>query len=159
TEAIVVGFALGAALFIHRMSNTTAIESATPLVAEDRADTANGARKSYDSAAATDPEIVVYRISGALFFGAAGSIGSVLDRIADTHRALVIDFTAVPFLDSTAANMIGEMARKSRGRGVRVVLSGTSHAMREALFAHGIKPPLVAYERDVATALRKLKRA
>ena len=42
TEAIVVGFALGSVLFIHRMSKTTAIETHTPFVSDDRADTADG---------------------------------------------------------------------------------------------------------------------
>ena len=35
TEAIVVGFALGSVLFIHRMSLTTALETQVPLVAEE----------------------------------------------------------------------------------------------------------------------------
>ena len=35
TEAIVVGFALGSVLFIHRMSQTTALETHVPLVAEE----------------------------------------------------------------------------------------------------------------------------
>jgi sulfate permease, SulP family len=157
-EAIVVGFALGSVLFIHRMSKTTAVESHAPFVVEDRADDANGGRTPYDKAAANDPEIVVYRISGAFFFGAAASIGSVLDRIADTHRALVVDFAAVPFLDSTAANTIEGLARKARRRGIKLVLTGTSHEIRQELFAHGIKPPLAGYERSIAAALEKLHR-
>ena len=35
TEAIVVGFALGSVLFIHRMSLTTALETQVPLVTEE----------------------------------------------------------------------------------------------------------------------------
>ncbi len=158
TEAIVVGFALGSVLFIHRMSKTTAVDSHAPFVAEDRPDDAKGVRTPYDEGAATDPGIVVYRISGAFFFGAAASIGTVLDRIADTHRALVIDFAAVPFLDSTAANTIEGLARKAARRSVRVVLTGTSHDVRRELFAHGIKPPLVGYERSIGEALPKLRR-
>ncbi|MBM3483292.1 MAG: sodium-independent anion transporter, partial [Alphaproteobacteria bacterium] len=96
TEAIIVGFALGSVLFIHRMSKSTSVETHNPFVGEDRADDANGSRRPYDEARDVDPNVVVYRISGVFFFGAAASIGSVLDRIADTHRALVIDFTAVP---------------------------------------------------------------
>jgi SulP family sulfate permease len=157
-EAIVVGFALGSVLFIHRMSKTTAVESHAPLVVEDRADDANGGRTPYDKEAANDPEIVVYRITGAFFFGAAASIGSVLDRIADTHRALVVDFAAVPYLDSTAANTIEGLAKKARRRGIRLVLTGTSHEIRQELFAHGIKPPLAGYERSIAAALEKLRR-
>src|SRR3546814_19681682 len=125
------------------MSKTTAIETHVPFVAEDRADGAGNGRTPYDGAAATDPTVVVYRISGAFFFGAAASIGSVLERIADTHEALILDFAAVPFLDSTAATTIEGLARKAARRGVRIVLTGTSHDLRKALFAHGIQPPPV----------------
>lgn len=159
TEAIVVGFALGSVLFIHRMSKTTAIETHAPFVAEDKADDANGGRRPYDEATQNDPDIVVYRISGAFFFGAAASIGSVLDRIADTHRALVVDFSAVPFLDSTAANVIEGLAHKAARRKVRVYLAGTTHQQRKHLFAHGMKPPLVRYASRVEDAVRKARRA
>jgi SulP family sulfate permease len=153
TEAIVVGFALGSVLFIGRMSKTTAVETHTPFVAEDRPDS-NG-RAPYDEARENDPDIVVYRISGAFFFGAAASIGSVLERIADTHRALVIDLAAVPFVDSTAANTIESLAHKAKRRGVRVILTGTTHALRRELFAQGVKPPLVRYERRIEDAVRR----
>ena len=159
TEAIVVGFALGSVLFIQRMSKTTAIEShAPPLVPEDAADARGPDRTPYDETMGKDPNVVVYRISGAFFFGAAASIGSVLDRIADTHRALIIDFAAVPFLDSTAANTIESLAHKAGRKGVRVILTGTSHGIRQELFAHAIKPPLVGYDRTIETALKKLRR-
>ncbi|CAN7635034.1 SulP family inorganic anion transporter [Rhizobium sp. LjRoot254] len=157
TEAIVVGFALGSVLFIHRMSKTTSIESHMPFVPDDRADDSNGDRKPYDEATASDPDVIVYRISGAFFFGAAASIGSVLDRISDTHRLLVIDFTAVPFLDSTAANTIESLAHKARRHGVDVYLTGTNHEVRKDLFAHGIKPPLVHYAAHIEDAVAKAK--
>ena len=81
----------------------------------------------------------------------------VLDRIADTHRALIVDFAAVPFLDSTAANTLASLASKADGRGVRVILTGTSHDVRRELFAHGIKPPLVHYEPDIEKAVGRLR--
>lgn len=155
-EAIVVGFALGSVLFIHRMSKTTAVETQMPFVAEDRADDLTAERRPYEAVAANDPTIVVHRISGAFFFGAAASIGLVLDRIADSHRALVVDFTAVPFVDSTAANTIEGLAHRATQRGVEVYLTGTSHDMRKDLFALGIKPPLVHYASSVADAVKKV---
>lgn len=154
TEAIVVGFALGSVLFIHRMSKAVAVERHTPLVAEDRADDANGDRKPYDEGVTNDPDVVVYRITGAFFFGAAASIGSVLDRIADTHKALVLDFAAVPFLDSTAANTIRGLADKAARRGVHVVLTGLRKEVKRDLAAQGICPPLVDFEANVADGLR-----
>src|SRR5207245_5562264 len=55
---------------------------------------------------------MVYRIPGAFFFGAASAIGSELDGIADRRKGFVVDFAAVPFLDSTAANVLGRVAAK-----------------------------------------------
>lgn len=159
TEAIVVGFALGSVLFIHRMSTTTAVETQMPFVAEDQPDTVGAARVPYDQQAANDPDIVVFRISGAFFFGAAGSIGAVLDNIQATHRVLIIDFAAVPFVDSTAANLIEGLAHKAGRQGVRLVLTGTTHSVRQELFTHGIKPPLVRYDRVVADAVARARRS
>ncbi|OSQ29042.1 SulP family inorganic anion transporter [Thalassospira sp. MCCC 1A03138] len=156
-EAIVVGFALGSVLFIQRMSKTTAIATHSPFVSEDRADGTTGGGGASDISSTTDPDIMIYRITGVFFFGAAASIGSVLDRIGDTHRALIIDFAAVPFLDSTAANTIAGLARKTRGRGIEVILTGTSHDLRRELFAHGIKPPLVHYEIDIEKVVGRLR--
>ncbi len=98
TEAIVIGFALGSVLFIQRMSRTTAVATDTPFVARDVAD-GTDPRGAYEEAEAASPDLVIYRITGALFFGATASIGSVLDRIQDNHKALVVDFAAVPFLE------------------------------------------------------------
>lgn len=154
SEAIVVGFALGSVLFIHRMSRATAIATNTALVEEDTADAVPAARQAYDETISSNPNVVIYRISGAFFFGAAASIGSVLDRIAPTHRALIIDFAAVPFLDSTAANTLEAIARKAARHGVQVVLTGTTHEMREELAAHHLEPPIVRFETSIETALK-----
>ncbi len=153
TEGIVVGFILGTVLFIHRMAKATAVETDTPLASEDRADHADGGRTPYDSALAADPHIVVYRITGAFFFGAAAEVGAILERIGDQHRALVIDFAAVPLLDSTAAATIEGTGRKAARRGVKLYLTGTTPAQRRTLFAHGVKPPLVSYKRRIADAV------
>jgi SulP family sulfate permease len=154
SEAIIVGFALGSVLFIHRMSQVTAVETHLPFVAEDQADTPDGGRRPYDEASTIDPQVVVYRISGAFFFGAAASIAAVLERIADSHRALVIDFAAVPFLDSTAAHSIESLAAKASRRGVTVVLSGTAPEIRRQLVAQGLEAPLVTYAATLDEGLR-----
>lgn len=157
TEAIIVGVALGSVLFIQRMSRTTAIYRDIPLVGRDEADTARS-RDAYDGKASADSEIVIYRITGALFFGAAASIGSVLDRIDDAHEALIVDFSAVPFLDSTGANMIEGLAHKARNRKVELWLTGTSRHIRRELLMHDLKKPLVHHATSVESALATLKR-
>lgn len=156
TEAIVVGFALGSVLFIQRMSKTTAIAMHTPLVSQDEADSASP-RRAYDEEVAANPEVVVYRITGALFFGAAASIGSVLDRIQDSHKALIVDFSAVPFLDSTGANMIEGLAHKAHKRGVALWLTGASRDIQRVFVTHGLKRPLVHYAATIEEALAAIR--
>lgn len=155
TEAIVVGFALGSVLFIQRMSQVTSIATDTALVERDMADSA-GARDSYDETTAANPDVVIYRITGALFFGATASIGSVLDRIQDSHKALVVDFAAVPFLDSTGANMIMGLAEKAHRRGVSIWLTGASRDIRRVFLTHGLTKPLVHYAATVDDAVADL---
>ncbi|MVT54551.1 STAS domain-containing protein [Bradyrhizobium yuanmingense] len=157
TEGILVGFALGAVLFIHRMAEMTGIEERTPLVADDRPDDGNGDRVRYDPALAVDRDVLVYRITGAFFFGAASAIGSVLDGIADRRKAFVVDFAAVPFLDSTAANVIGRVAAKAHRQGIRLFITGASPAVRRALLTHGVTPPRARYRTSLERAIADIK--
>jgi SulP family sulfate permease len=158
TEAIVVGFALGSLLFIQRMSRTTAVATHAPFVSRDQADTA-APRTAYDEDLAANPDVVIYHITGALFFGATASIGSVLDRIQDSHKALIVDFSAVPFLDSTGANMIEGLARKAHKRGATLWLTGASRHIRRVFLTHGLKKPLVRYASTVEGAVSAFRSA
>src|SRR6195256_1135349 len=155
TEGILVGFALGAVLFINRMAQMTGIEAAAPLAPRDRPDSDD--REPYDPGLATDPDVLVYRITGAFFFGAASTVGSVLDSIADQRKSFVVDFSAVPFLDSTAANAMGRVATKARRQGIRLFITGASPAVRRALLTHGVSPPRARFRETVARAVADIK--
>ncbi|MBD3787292.1 MAG: SulP family inorganic anion transporter [Sphingomonadales bacterium] len=156
TEAIVVGFALGSVLFIHRMSRTTEVATDGAFVGRDEADSAHP-RGDYREEQAANPDVVIYRITGALFFGATASIGSVLDRIQDTHQALIVDFSAVPFLDSTGANMIEGLAHKAQKQGVALWLTGATRDIQRVFVTHGLKRPLVHYAATVDEALTRVR--
>ena len=146
TEGILVGFGLGALLFLHRMAQTVEV---------DEADTANGAadRGSYDPAVATDRDVVVYRISGAFFFGTAAAVSAVLDRLAEHPKAYVIDVSAVPVLDSTAATTIEGFVRKAHRAGAVVYIAGARPPIRRALLFHGVRPPRVRFRAGLAEAV------
>ena len=98
------------------------------------------------------PDVVVYRISGAFFFGAAGTVSGVLDRIADRHRALILDFAAVPFIDTTAANAIAAVVRKAHRHKVAVYVSGAAPMVKRALVSRGIDAPLTEYQTSIDAA-------
>ncbi|WP_343714281.1 SulP family inorganic anion transporter [Inquilinus sp.] len=151
TEGILTGFGLGALLFLHRMSRAVQV---------DQPDTANGhGRAPYDPTVATDPDVVAYRISGAFFFGAAAGVAAALDRIGEQPKAYVLDVSAVPVIDSTAAATIEGFARKARRRGATVTITGARRPILRVLLAHGVRPPLVRYKADPAEALAAARRA
>ncbi len=150
TEGIVVGFGVGALLFLHRMAQAVEVAGGGALVEPDRADAAGA---PYDSALASDPEVVVYRISGAFFFGAAAAVGAVLDRVVGQPRAYVLDVAAVSVLDSTAAATIEAFVRKVRGQGAAVYVTGARPAIRRVLLLHGLRPPRVRFKASVANAV------
>jgi SulP family sulfate permease len=152
TEGIVVGFVLGSILFIDRMAKSIAVEADQSLVQEDVADQPS----SYDSSEATDTDTVVYRISGAFFFGAASTVGAVLDRIADQRKNFILDCSAVPFFDSTAANVIEGAAHKAKRAGVRFIIAGAAPQTRRMLINHGVKRPLVTYAASIKDAQAQL---
>jgi SulP family sulfate permease len=154
TTGILAGFGIGVLLFLHRMAQAVQVESGGPIADEDKADLAQGnGRKPYDVALATDPDVVVYRISGAFFFGAAATVAAALDRIAAHPRAYVIDFSAVPVFDSTAAATIEGFVRKVRRQGAVVYLSGAKSSIRRVLLTHGVRPPQVRFRATLADAV------
>ncbi|MDT8344384.1 MAG: SulP family inorganic anion transporter [Thermohalobaculum sp.] len=152
TEAIVVGFALGSVIFIHRMSGSAVVEADLPLVPEDRTDDSY-ARRGLPEV----PGAVIYKVRGVLFFGAASAIEGVLDRIGSQHKAMILDMAQVPFLDSTGANTIGGLVAKAARQGIRIAISSPPHTVRRELAAHGIKTPAVIVAPSIQTAIDALE--
>ena len=140
TEGIIVGFVLGAFLFIERMAkHVQVVEQPGDLFA------GNDEEGPERPIRTTDPDTVVYRISGVFFFGAAATVASVLDRIADSRKNFILDCTSVPFLDSSAANVIEGAVRKAHRNGVRVLIAGASPEARAILEANHVAGPGVDY--------------
>lgn len=134
TEGIIVGFALGGLVFIRRMSDAARVEP--------------DGKDAMDIAASADADRVSYRLYGPFFFGAAAQLGSVLDRIADHPRAFVVDFSQVPFIDSSGARSFELLAHKIRRKGGTLYLVATSPEVRRALIAQGAKEPLLRFVDD-----------
>lgn len=154
TEGILVGFGIGALLFLHRMAQSVEVENAKAVTEEDKTDSANGdRRRPYDASLATDPDVLIFRISGAFFFGAAAGVGAALDRIGEHPRAYVIDFSGVPILDSTGAATIEGFVRKAHRQGAAVYIAGASRPIQRILLTHGVRPPHVRFRKELANAV------
>jgi SulP family sulfate permease len=111
TEGIIAGTALGGAVFIRRMSEAARLEPVAP--------PQDAPREQADN-------VVVYSLRGAYFFGAAATMGRVLDRISDMPRMLVLDLSRVPFIDTSGAQSMVGLARKLERQGGCLSLVGAT---------------------------------
>jgi SulP family sulfate permease len=148
---IVVGIVLGSFLFMHRMAGLVAVELGKPPEASDRADIVDPAR----SAALKDEtrrDLVVVRLSGPLFFGAATRIAWVLERIGEYPRTVIVDLSAVPLVDADAAGSLETFLAKVRRQGASAYVTGASPAVRMELEHAGLVEPEIRYAPSVADA-------
>lgn len=107
----------------------------------------------------TDPDVLIYRLSGAFFFGTAASVASVLDELAERPKALILDFSEVPLLDSTAAATLDSFDRKASRYGARVYVTGLTRQARRALMTQGLRPPRVRFRTNIAAAMAFARRS
>ena len=141
STGIVVGVVAGSLLFMHRMSESIAIETHQHQGPVEE--------REYE----TVPGVIIHRISGAFFFGAASGVSLALDRINTKARAFILDFTNVPFVDSTAAHELKAYVSKANKQGVPVYISGATLHVRRELIANGIRKPIVRYGKTVEASL------
>ncbi len=151
TAGILGGFGLGTLVFLSRIAKSVEIERAWPGVAEDPP--VNDTDAPYNAGLATDPNILVYRISGAFFFGTAASVASMLHELAERRKVFILDFSLVPLLDSTAAATLDGFTRKASRAGALVYVTGVAKQSRRALMTHGVRPPRVRFRLDIASAI------
>jgi sulfate permease, SulP family len=151
SEGILVGVVLGSFLFMHRMAELVSVESGVPLVDWDQAD-AEDPRPAYDNRAGADDKVMVYRIAGPLFFGASMSVATAFEQIGRLPQVVVLDLSAVPLADSTAASALRGFVERARRHDAEVFIAGASPRVRHVLVRVGLKPPLVRYAPSVADA-------
>jgi SulP family sulfate permease len=142
---IAVGVVMGALLFMHRMAEAVDIDAS-----ESLDDVADEPGERYDPERATDRDMMVYRISGAFFFGATARVLTVLERVGKPPRRLVLDFSDVPIIDTTAARSLNAFVEKLNRAGTTVYFAAARPKARHALVLAGLKPPLVRYAASVA---------
>ncbi len=146
---IAAGVVLGSFLFLHRMAESIEVE-APQLIPADRADTAQP-RGNYENPSSRD--VMVYRISGAFFFGATARVNVVLDRVVDPPRVFVLDFSDVPFIDVTAAAALERFVHRLQGAGSKVFFAGIRPHLRRSFALPGLREGAVRYVPNVERAL------
>ncbi len=121
--AVVAGILLAALLFMRRMAAVSGVELVGP---RDRS-----VREPLPAG------VLVYRIAGPLFFGAAQKAMGALHTVDPAVRFLVLDLSAVPALDATGLfNLDSAISRLHEG-GVLVLLGGLQEQPLRALLKGG----------------------
>jgi SulP family sulfate permease len=141
TEGIVVGFALAGLVFIKRMSETAGMHQPDPL---------------HETPPRSD--LAVYHMRGPYFFGSAAQVGSILEKIAEAPRAIVLDMSEVPMIDSSGARSFHRLAARAQRRGGQLFLVGLPKRLQRELEAQGVKAPEVQFLHDLAAVERVLDR-
>lgn len=149
TMGIAVGVVLGAFLFLHRMAEAVEVEGRPHLIEEDRADTRDK-ETPFDPNAS--PDVMVYRISGAFFFGATAAVATVLDRIGTPPKALILDFHDVPLVDSSGAHALHAFVARMRRAGTKLIVAGARPSVRRALINAGVTNPDVSFSASIEAA-------
>jgi len=148
---IAVGVVFGALLFLHRMAEAVEVDGERASL-DDIADSPDEQR--YDAGQSSNRAIMVYRISGAFFFGATARVLTVLERLGTPPRLLVLDFRDVPLIDSTAARSLVAFVHKLKRSGTSVTFAAARTNVRRTLNHAGLKPPLVHYSANSTEAAK-----
>lgn len=158
SQGIIIGFALSALLFLHRMAEVVGVEQVNPWVEDDLSDTADGEEiPDEERQAMVDPDIAVIRVTGAFFFGATSAVEAALDRIGTQPKAYILDLSAVSLLDSTGVATIEDLSRKAGNRGAAVYIVAATRGVRHTLLRHGIRDASARFRHDLSSALESAR--
>ncbi|MDG1463052.1 MAG: SulP family inorganic anion transporter, partial [Gammaproteobacteria bacterium] len=88
-------------------------------------------------------KVTIFDFGGPLSFGAAADVGhQVRERVKGKTRAIILDFSKVPFIDVSAARAVETVIRDSHDMGKLVYETGMNDAVRNTLVSlnslHGL---------------------
>lgn len=137
TQAVMVGMLVACILFIKRMSEQTSVaihpiqQYLTPKnpTAPKPADSTN--RQPVE-------DVLVVRITGAMFFGAAQKLRNILLYLKHEPLVIILKMTQVISLDATAILALEEIIHKCQNKGVQFIFVGLANQPRAALMRAGL---------------------
>lgn len=143
--AVEIGIVVTMVLVLRVMARTSTVER--------EADATIATSMEVDDAELTsllDSRILVYRLNGSLFFGAAHRFVDELTSL-DRARVLVLRLGGLHVLDSSGAHALTETIDAFDKRGIPVVLCGMRARHRQVLAAVGIPGAIIPEHRICAT--------
>ncbi|MEI6085438.1 MAG: SulP family inorganic anion transporter [Verrucomicrobiota bacterium] len=130
TIAVGVGLSMAAVLFVRRMEEISHIRLVTP---ETEMDSGGGSIRGK-----VVPEgVLVYRIEGPFFFGAAEKLETALERYSTVPRVVIFRMRNVPAVDATGLHALEIMLDKFHRKGTQLILSGIQPQPMKVLYNAG----------------------
>jgi sulfate permease, SulP family len=143
--AVTVGILLSAVLFMRRMAEVSGIRLVGATHRDLREPLPVG--------------VVLYEISGPLFFGAAQKAMSALETVEHGVKVVILDMANVPAIDATGLVALESAIERLNNDGVKVILAGVGGQTLRALARAGWRNRkgrlriFESFERAVARAL------
>jgi sulfate permease, SulP family len=133
TLAVEVGLVLAAILFVKRMSEILTVAKVLPDPSNMKVST-NIVKEGHDC-----PQISIYTIEGALFFGVAQMFeSSIMSTINHRPKVLVLRMGKVPYMDTTGESNLRSIVRHFREQGGTLLISGLQTQPEEVLRKTGL---------------------
>jgi SulP family sulfate permease len=142
--AVSVGIVLAALLFMRRMAEVAQVR----IIGEGHA----------EAPADLPPGVMIYDISGPLFFGAAQkAIGTL--GVVDTARTVILEMDQVPAMDATGLVALESALAQLHKRGCLTVITGLGEQPRRVLANAGIadRPGTLLLRDTLQVALAELR--
>ena len=130
TIAVGVGLSMAAVLFVKRMEEISQIRLVTP---DSDMDLGSGSIRGKDIPAG----VLVYRIEGPFFFGAAEKLETALERYSTMPRVVIFRMRNVPAVDASGLHALEIMLDKFHRKGTQLILSGVQPQPMKVLFRAG----------------------
>ena len=118
TVAVEVGLLLAAIFFIRNMTELSHVQLSEEHTAMPDDGEATLARKM------APPGVLIYRLYGALFFGVADKLESVLQQQHAEPEVLVLNMSEVISMDASALHVLEDLYNKLKKRGKHLILCG-----------------------------------
>lgn len=125
--AIEVGMVLAAFIFMKRMADVTDMR---PVLAEGDASSAREVDRELKE---LPKDVLVFEITGPLFFGAALRFQHVMKEVSDKHRVVVLRMKYVPMIDATGIKRLEDMVKGMQARHRKVFLTDLVPAVEHEL--------------------------
>jgi SulP family sulfate permease len=124
--AVNVGVVIAALLFMRRMAESVSVQ-------QEVFGGLEAAGEAGEPAPEMPANMLVYRIDGPFFFGAAEKLESTVERAQLHVDTVVIRLGRVPFMDATGMDTLAEIIERFHRRGIRVVLVEIQERLARAL--------------------------